>query len=162
MKKFVAGFLLVAGLAIVPWLSSAAYMRNAGLVVSGKVLAKREAFLMPGGDTWRHIFAVTYEYRPLDMPYKETVIQRVDAEFFRTLHVGSPVQVRYSPSRLLRSFAGMGLYLEGASPFARLKFGPPDSRDVVRAGALALAGFLGLIAYRRKSKPVGLISATLA
>lgn len=162
MKKLIAGLLFVAALVIVPWLLSAAYMRTAGIVVSGKVLAKREAFLMPGGDTWVHIFEVTYEYRPLDRPYRQTVIQRVDAKFFRTLQVGSPVQVRYSPSPLLRIFAGMGLYLEGAAPLSRLKFGPPDSRDVVRAGALAVAALLGLVAYRRKSKALGLISATIA
>ena len=163
MKKFVAGFAFVLSLAVVPWAISASHMKAHGIVVTGNVVAKREAFLMPGGDTSRHIFEINYEYRPLDTPYPETVIRRrVDAQFYRTLRVGSPVQVRYSPSRLLRTFAGMGSYLEGASTLSRLNYGPPDRGDVIKAGALTLAAMLGLMAYRRKSKPEGLIAAALA
>jgi len=68
-------------------------------MVAGIVLAMRKAFVMPGGDTWRHIFEITYEYRPLDSRFPETVVQRVDEGFYRGLQVGSAVQVRYSPSR---------------------------------------------------------------
>jgi hypothetical protein len=161
MKKIVAIAALLVALAIVPWLISAAYMESAGVVVTGKVVGKREAFLMPGGDTERHIFDITYEYQPSDAYYPETVVQRVDASFFRRQPVGSAVKVRYSPSRLLRSFAGMGLYLEDASPLSRLHYGPPDRADLIKTAALGLALVLGLAAYRTKSKVLGGMAALL-
>jgi hypothetical protein len=50
LKKIVATAALLLALVIVPRLISAAYMESAGVLVTGKVVAKREAFLMPGGD----------------------------------------------------------------------------------------------------------------
>jgi len=161
MKRVIATLLLLAALAVGPWVVSAAYMAIAGIIVAGKVTAKREAILMPGGDTARHIFEITYEYQVRDWYYRETAVQRVDAAFYRTLAVGSAVQVRYSPSRLLRSVKGMGVYLEGASPLSRLHYGPPDQRDLGITAALALALVMGLAAYRRKSKPLGAVAALL-
>jgi hypothetical protein len=161
MKKFITAFVLIGAFIIVPWVLSTQYMKAAGVVVTGRVVAKREAFLLPGGDTWRHTFEITYEYCPLDSPYSETVVQRVDEGFYRTLAVSSQVRVRYSPSRLLRSFAGMGLYLEDASALSRLRYGPPDNRDIVMASALALALLLGLVAYGTKSKVLGVITAVI-
>lgn len=162
MKKSVAAFVLIAALIVVPWAISIQYMKAAGALVVGKVVGKREAILLPGGDTWRHIFEITYEYRALDASYPETVVQRVDQAFYRTLNIGSPIRVRYSPSRVLRSFAGMGLYLEDASPLSRLRYGPPDKRDIVMAGALGMAFLIGLIAYASKSKVLGVIAAVIA
>ena len=156
--KPIATLLLILALALSPWVISIAYMHAMGASVIGKVVAKREAFDLPGGDSWKHVFEVKYQYRPLDSRFPETAVQRVNEGFYRGLQVGSPVQVRYSPSRFVRSFAGMGLYLEGASALSRLNGGPPDQQSVVAAGALVLALLLGLSAYRLKSKPLGVIA----
>jgi hypothetical protein len=161
VKKLIATLVLLTALAVGPWLISAAYMDTAGIVANGNVVAKREAILMPGGDTAKHIFEITYEYQPRDANYRESVVQRVDEAFYRGRAVGSPVRVRYSPSRLLRSFAGMGLYLEDASPLSRLHYGPPDRRDLINTAVLTLALVMGLVAYRSKSKRLGGVAALL-
>lgn len=162
MKRGVAGFIFVLALAIVPWFPSNLYMRSAGILVTGKVLAKRETFLLPGGDSWKHVFEITYEYQPLDSVNSETVVQRVDAGLYRATRAGSPIQVRYSPSPLLRSFAGMGLYLEESSPLSRLHYGPPAPEDIAMAVALFVAGILGLLAYSKKNVSLGIVAAVIA
>lgn len=161
MKRFIATVVLLAALAVGPWVASAVYMNKAGIVVGGKVVAKREAILMPGGDTAKHVFAITYEYQPRDSYYRETVVQRVDEAFYRGEAVGSAVKVRYSPSRLLRSFAGLGLYLEDAAPLSRLHYGPPERRDLIKTAALSFALAAGLVAYRTKSRALGGLAALL-
>ena len=55
MKRIIAGFIFVVALAAVPWALATGYMKSAGIVVTGKVTTKREMFLLPGGDTSRHI-----------------------------------------------------------------------------------------------------------
>jgi len=162
MRKYLASFVFVGGLAILPWMLTSAYMKSAGVLVNGSVIAKRETFLLPGGDTAKHIFEITYQYRPLDSPNAETVVQRVDSTFYRSLRTGSSVRVRYSPSRLLRTVGGMGLYLEDASILSRLRYGPPDQQDVARAAALVLAGIFLIIAYYLRSKVIGIIGAVIA
>jgi hypothetical protein len=161
MKRFIAALFGIAALAAGPLVISNVYMQKSGVVVIGKVLAKREAILMPGGDTWKHIFEITYEYRPFDSSYNETVVQRVDAGLYRGLQVGSAVEVRYSPSRLLRSFAGMGVYLDGSSNLSRLHYGPPGQGDIAKAGAIARAAVFGLIAYWFRNKTLGIIAAVI-
>jgi hypothetical protein len=118
MRKW-GRFILVAGvvLALGPgfWAVATTYVENAGAVVEGEVIGKREAILMPGGDTWKHIFEVTYRYRPFDSPYRQTDGHRVDPSLYRRLQVGSAVQVRYSRSPLLRQLEGVGSFLADAS-----------------------------------------------
>jgi hypothetical protein len=162
MKRGVAGFGFVLALAIVPWVVTSAYMKSAGAVVTGKVLDKRETFLLPGGDSWRHIFEITYEYRPLDSANSETVVQRVDSTLYRSVRTGGPIQVRYSPSPLLRSFAGMGLYLENSSPWSRLHYGPPAREDIAMTVALLAAAIFGLLAYLKKSITLGSVAVVIA
>lgn len=162
MRRGVASLIFVLALAIVPWVLSNLYMRSAGIRVTGKVLAKRETFLLPGGDSWKHIFEITYEYRPLDSVNSETVVQRVDAGLYRSTRTGSPIQVRYSQSPFLRSFAGMGLYLEDSSALSRLHYGPPAPEDIAMAVALAIAAIFGLIAYSTRNKVLGVIAAVIA
>jgi len=162
MRKYLAGLMFFVALAIVPWVLTSAYMKSAGVLVNGSVIEKRETFLLPGGDTAKHIFEITYEYRPLDSLYAETVVQRVDSTFYRSLRTGSSVRVRYSPSRLLRTFGGMGLYLEDASILSRLRSGPPDQQDIEMAAALVVAAIFVLIAYRSRSKVIGVIGAVIA
>ncbi len=162
MKKFVTGLVVITFLIVVPWIVSAQYMKAAGVVVTGKVIAKREAILLPGGDTFRRVFEITYEYRALDASYPVTVVQRVDQAFYRSLNVGSSVRVRYSPSGLLRSFAGVGIYLEDASISSRLRYGPPDEQDLAMDVALGTALLFGLIAGGRRSKVFGVIAAVIA
>ncbi len=139
MKRAVAGFILVLVLAIAPWIATNLYMNSAGIIITGRVLEKRETFLLPGGDSWKHIFEITYEYPTPDSRYAETLVQRVDSRFYRSVHTGLPVRVRYSPSRLLRSFAGMGIYLEDSPLLSRLQYGPPDWSDIGFAAAVIVA-----------------------
>jgi len=162
MKRGIAGFIFVLALAVVPWIVTGAYMKSAGVVVTGKVLAKRETFLLPGGDSWKHIFEISYEYRPDDSAISETVVQRVDSGLYRSVRAGSPIQVRYSPSPLLRSFAGMGLYLENSSPLSRLHYGPPAPEDIAMAGGLFVAAIFGLMAFIQKSVALGIVAVVIA
>jgi len=161
MTRAVAGFIFVLALAIVPWIAMSRYMKSAGIVTTGKVLAKRETFLLPGGDTWKHVFEITYEYQPLDSANSETVVQRVDSSLYRSVRAGSPIQVRYSPSPLLRSFAGMGLYLENSSPLSRLQYGPPAPEDIAMAVALCSAAIFGLLAYLKKNVALTIVAAVI-
>jgi len=162
MRKYLASFMFVVALAIVPWVLTSAYMEIAGIVVNGRVVEKREMFLLPGGDTAKHVFEITYEYRSQDSPYAETVMQRVDSTFYRSLRTGSSVRVRYSPSRLLRTFRGMGIYLEDASIFSRLHYGPPDQRDIAVVADLFVAAIFVIVAYHVRSKVMGVIGAVIA
>ena len=162
MGKYFASFVFVVALAILPWVLMSAYMKSSGVLVNGSVVEKRETFLLPGGDTAKHIFEITYEYRPLDSAYSETVVQRVDSIFYRSLHTGSSVRVRYSPSRLLRTFGGMGLYLEDASILSRLRYGPPDQREIATVAALVVAAIFLIIAYYVRSKVIAVIGAVIA
>jgi len=161
MKRGIAGFMFVLALAVVPWVLTSAYMKSAGVVVTGRVLATRETFLLPGGDSSKHIFEITYEYRPLDSTNSETVVQRVDPGLYRSVQPGSPIQVRYSPSPFLRSFAGMGLYLENSSPLSRLHYGPPAPEDMAMTAALFVAAILGFLAYLKKSVAWGVVAAVI-
>jgi hypothetical protein len=43
-----------------PWVIMTVYMNTAGVLVTGKVVEKREAILMPGVDSWEHIPEVRY------------------------------------------------------------------------------------------------------
>lgn len=161
MKRGLSGVILVCAVAMAWWLAAGVYMKSAGIVASGQVLAKREAFLLPGGDSWRHIFEITYQYRPRESANAETVVQRVDSSLYRSVSVGSAIRVRYSPSPFLRSFPGMGLYLEDASPLSRLHYGPPSREDMMMAGALIAAALVGFFAYMRMSLVVGGVAALL-
>ena len=159
MTKAVSGLLAIVALAVTPWLLAAVYMDTHGVLATGRVVAKREAFVMPGGDSWKHVFEVTFEYRPADAPYADTAKQRVTPDLYRRLHVGGPVQVRYSPSRLLRSFAGMGLYLEDSPWMSRLHYGPPSQRDLIMLSAIAVLAAVGWLAWVRRSKLLGVVAA---
>jgi hypothetical protein len=152
---------MIAGTAVLPWLIMTAYMNTEGLLVTGEVVGKREAIVMSGGDSWKHIFEVTYQYQPFDSPYKQTSGHRVDPALYHLLHVGSAVQVRYSPSHLLRFMEGVGSFVTESSPLSRLPYGPPDSRDLAEIAGIALASLIGFVAYRKKSKALGMIAGVI-
>jgi hypothetical protein len=84
-----------------------AYARIAGIVVQGTIVDKHETFEAPTEDTWRRVYEVTYRYQPLDSAAAETGGQRIDSALFSRLRVGSAVQVRYSPIRLMRPMEGV-------------------------------------------------------
>jgi len=161
MKKFLFTLILILTLAL-PWVIPTVYVNFAGIVVPGKVVSKQEAIVMPGGDSWRHTFEVTYEYRPLDSPYVETTRHRVDATLYRSLRIGSAVQIRYSPSHFVRVMEGVGSLIIGSSPFSRLPYGPPAARDIAEITGIALAALVGFVAYRARSKSLGLIGVVIA
>src|SRR5437773_3658881 len=115
MKRVIVTLIVITAVAVLPWAIMTAYMNSADIVVDGKVTEKREAFVMPGSDSWNHIFEVTYQYQPLDSPYPQTAGHPVDPSLYHRLRVGSAVQVRYSPSRLLRPMEGVGSFLAGSS-----------------------------------------------
>ena len=89
------------------------------------MIKKREAFLPPGGDSWEHVFEITYRFHPSDSLYPESAYHKVDPDLYRHLKVGSVVQIRYGPSRMLRTFVGIGSFLTDSTSFSRLIWIPP-------------------------------------
>jgi hypothetical protein len=83
MKWVIITLLAIVAAAVSPWAIAMAYMQISGQVVEGKVTGKREAILMPGGDSWDHIFEITYRYQPLDSRYPETATHRVGSALYR-------------------------------------------------------------------------------
>ena len=55
MKKQIAAVIVILALAPVPWVIATAYVNQAGIIAVGKIIAKREAIVMPGGDSWKHV-----------------------------------------------------------------------------------------------------------
>lgn len=161
MKRPVVTLVVVLALAVSPWAIATAYVNTAGAVAEGTVIAKREAILLPGGDAWRHVFEVTYQYQPPDSPYPETASHQVDPALYSRLRVGSPVRVRYSPWRPLRFVKGWGSFLADSSAVSRLGYGSESARDFAEMAGIGCALLLAFVAYRAKSKLVALIAALL-
>jgi hypothetical protein len=161
MKKIIVRLILLAAVAVLPWVIMTAYMNAAGVLVPGEVVEKREAIVMSGGDSWKHIFEVTYQYRPFDSPYKQTSGHRIDPALYHRLHLGSTVQVRYSPSHLLRLMEGVGSFITDSSAISRLPYGPPNSRDLTEMAGIALASLIGFVAYRKKSKALAIVAGVV-
>ena len=136
----------------------ATYVSIAGVAVQGEVTAKRESFSMPGGDRWEHVFEVTFRYPLRGSDQIETASHQVDPSFYGRLQIGSPVQVRYSPSRTLRLFNGIGAELAESSWLSRFPHSSSDMRDFGDIAALAGALMLALLAYLRNSGPLGLVA----
>ncbi len=101
-----AAFLI---LALSPWAIPTAYVTYAGPVVQGEIVGKKEAFNLLGNDNWRHVLDATYRYQPRDAKVPEIATHSVGLPLFIRLRIGTPVRVRYSPWRPLRSLRGVAL-----------------------------------------------------
>lgn len=148
--KFALAAVAIFGLAIAPWAIATVYADLAGNVVQGEVIAKREAFLFPGADSWDHLFEISYRYRPIDSAWPETGAHRVDRALFRRLQVGSSVSVRYIPWRLLRSVVGVGSFVAESSAWSRIGFESLVSRGlagVANLGVILLLAVLGCLGF---------------
>jgi hypothetical protein len=159
MKWVIVALLAVVAAAISPWAIGIAYMHLAGQVVEGKVIGKHEAILLPGGDSWDHVFEITYSYRPVDSSYPETAKHRVDSHLYRRTKIGSAVRVRYSPLRMLWPVVGLGSFLDESSLLSRLGLELFTTRHIAAVATILVGLSIALFAYRRKSVRLGIIAA---
>src|SRR5262249_20492639 len=79
------------------------YLDLTGLLIQGKVDTKQESISINYGD-WSRSLAVTAAYLPAGEFAPSYARAEVDAATFDRLRPGSPVTVRYFPSRMLRQF----------------------------------------------------------
>ena len=159
MNRTVVALVVMLALGMSPWLIGTVYVNSAGVVVEGRVIEKREAILLPGGDAWAHIFEISYQYQPLDSAYPETGSHRVDSSLYRRLQVGSTVRVRYSPSKLLRPMVGVGSFLADTSPLSRLRYRSGSVSMPAELAGVFVAVLVTLVAYWRKSRSLGFVAA---
>jgi hypothetical protein len=162
MRRPILAALLVTLLALVPWSAGTLFVHLGGREVTGEITSKQESIVLPGGDTWQHIYKVTYQFRPADSPATESGGHPVSVTLYDRLQVGSAVRVRYSPWRPLRSMQGVGSYLAESSPLTRLRYGPIEHRNLLVAGGVVGAALVGWLAYRRMSVGLGILAALLA
>lgn len=150
-----AGFLISLPACFSPYLLPALYLELAGVVTEGQVTQKQESIQMRGYDRWRHVLEVTYRYIPADTRVAETGTHQVDPSLFDRLQVGSKVKVRYIPWRLPRSLhiVAMGSALADAAWRSRIPEESDGARLTFDIGSAALAGLLGVVAWRRKTRP---------
>jgi hypothetical protein len=140
------------------WAIPTAYVQAAGVVVPGTVTDRRERIDLPGGDSWRHVFEVTFRYRPRDAEAPRTATHLVDAAMFDRVRVGDVVSVRYSPWAPLRATRGVGAVLADSSPWSRLPVGPETLRFAAELTLIGVAMLLGLAAYGRGSRPLEIVA----
>jgi hypothetical protein len=162
MKWVIITLLAIVAAAVSPWAIAMAYMQISGQVVEGKVTGKREAILMPGGDSWDHLFEITYTYQPFDSGYPETAKHRVDPTLYRGTPVGSAVQVRYSPLRMLRPVVGMGSFLDESSLLSRLGIDLFTAPRLIVIAIISMGWLIAMFAYSKKSVFLGLLAAWVA
>jgi hypothetical protein len=146
---FVLGCVL---LGVSLWAIPTAYVESAGVVTSAVVTDRREYIDLPGGDSWRHAFEVTFRYQPRDAELPRTASHPVSAALFDRLHVGDTVAVRYSAWGPLRHVRGVGTVLAESSPWSRLPLGPETLRETAELTLVGVAILLGLVAYERRSR----------
>jgi len=129
----------------------------AGTVVAGEVVGKREAIEMPLADTWRHVFEISYRYRPLGAPYPASGRHSVDLALYERLHVGSPVNIRYVQLPII---GALDSALADSSWWSRQPRASESERELVELTAFAVAAVLGFVAYRRHSRRLGVVAIT--
>jgi hypothetical protein len=157
-RYYIVAFVVILALGVVPWAIATAYMNE---TAEGTVIAKREAFVMPGGDSWEHVFEITYRFRTPDSPYPETAAHKVAPALYRRLQIGSTVRVRYSPLRLLRSMVGVGSFLADSSWLSRVGYESGDVHEFAELGGIGVAVLMAVAAYKRKSKLLGVAAAVI-
>jgi len=132
-----------------------------GILVAGEVTGKREAIDMPLQDTWRHLYEISYRYQPLDARYPATGKHQVDVALYDRLRVGSRVGVRYRRLPIIAEAFGPESALAASSWWSRVPLPSESSRELVELIAVCVAGVLAFVAYRRDSRPLGLIATTV-
>ncbi len=96
------GVALTLLLCLGPFVGTSLYVDARGITGPGTVLAKRETIKHDVTGSWVRTMNIQVRYQPRDERSTESTDFNVDAATFDTLHVGSPILVRYAPSRLLR------------------------------------------------------------
>jgi hypothetical protein len=158
MKWVIVALLAILALAISPWVIGMAYLHLAGHVVEGKVIGKREAILLPGGDSWDHVLEVTYRYQPSDSNHPEIAKHRVDAPLYRRTKIGDSVSVRYSQLRMLRPVVGVGSFLDESSLLSRLGIELFTPRHLASIATIVVGSLIALFAYKRRNVGLGIIA----
>jgi hypothetical protein len=118
-----------------PLIGPPLYVEVAGPVVSGTLVAKREAIDVLSG-TWMRRAFVDVRYRPRGEDEPEVTGIAVDLGTYDRLHVGDAVQVRYAPNRTLRQI--------GSLTVARLASQLPLGSFFARLGNYAVGLMLGI------------------
>ncbi|GEM_PF-4696848 len=162
MKWIIVTLFAIVALAILPWAIAMLYMQVAGQVVEGKVIAKREAILLPGGDSWDHVFEVTYRYQPSDSYHPEIAKHRVDAALYRRAKIGDSVTVRYSSLRMLRPVVGLGSFLDESSLLSRLGIELLTPGHLAAIATILVGSLIALFAHTARSVRWGVIAAWIA
>jgi hypothetical protein len=129
-------------------------------VADGEVVQKREAITMPLDDTWRHEFEIGYTYQPRDQKHPRLGRHLVDAAVYDRLHVGSQVKVRYRPA--LTGSAIDDSALADTWWWSRRPTESESGRELEELAAFAVAAAIGLVAYRRRSRWLGVAAGTVA
>src|SRR6266436_1374979 len=158
VPRQVLGVVAVALLIASPLIVPALYRDFAGPVVPGVVENKHEAIELMGNDRSFPEFIVSLRYQPLDSDEPETATSRIDPALYDRLKVGSPVEVRYLPWKWARWFTPA--VPVGRSALARYKADTQAVRSIEGLAGFVAIVVLGVIAYRRTSKPLGLVALT--
>ncbi len=101
----------------------------------------------------RHVLEVTYRYVPADTQRSETGLHQVDPSTCDRVGIGSPVKVRYAPSRFLRSLHIVALrsVLADVPWRSRLPHDSEDQRLYFDLFAMVLVALLGFMAWRTRN-----------
>ncbi|MFN8573036.1 MAG: hypothetical protein U0132_13385 [Gemmatimonadaceae bacterium] len=151
----------MAMLLLSTWALPTALVQLAGAVTSGQVTAKAEFIRMPGGERWRHVYDVTFQFRPQGSPRPEVAHHTVDAWVFDRLHVGSVVQVRYATWTPVRMIADIGSTIDGTSAWTRRPWDSGTVPESLELAAVVMAIGLGIAAWRQPRKQLVLVAATV-
>jgi hypothetical protein len=159
VRDAITAAVILMVLAFCVWLKIAVDVT--GTVVSGEVVGKREAIAMPLSDTWRHVFEISYRYRPLGASIPATGRHPVDVALYERLRVGSPVNVRYVQLPLVGRAFGLDSALADSSWWSRMPSASESERELVEAISIVIAALLGFMAYRRHSRPLVVVAVTV-
>lgn len=152
----VLAFLLL--LVFGPWFGLDFYLAHFGVPARAKVLDLREAVYLKYDD-WRRDHLVTFRY-PVQGQDDVTATQAIDASLYGRLKPGDSVPVRYSRSAFMRGFGTLGVKLEESGWRDRLPSWSNQGRSLAELGAVAATVLLAYMAYRRRSRSLGLLAAT--
>jgi hypothetical protein len=158
LLRQVFGVLAVALLLASPLIVPAMYRDYAGFVTAGVVETKHEAVELMGNDRSFPEFIVSLRYQPRDSEEPETATSRIDPDLYDRLQVGSQIEVRYLPWKWARWFTPAVPL--GRSALARFKADTQAVRSIEEVAGFVAIVVLGVIAYRRKSKSLGLLALT--
>jgi hypothetical protein len=131
-------------LCIGPFVGTSLYVDASGITGPGTVLAKRETIKHDVTGSWVRTMNIQVRYQPHDQRSAEVSDIDVDAAVYDALHVGSPIMVKYAPSRLLRGsliLPAQRLVGQSTLTWLRLQFNQATLRSVGLA-AVGMVCFL--------------------